>query len=329
MLPLKTAIIGCGQVAGGYDETDSPQGVTTHAHACRGHPGFHLAACVEPDAERRAAFASHWGVEWDFADLEALLGGTEAIDVAIVSCPTESHGNALRRLLDTPVRGVLCEKPLTGNPGESEDLVLAYAEAGKVLAVNYSRRWNKSFARLREEIAASNWGSLRAASCHCSGGLFHSGSHMIDLLHFLFGPMNLEQASGLRTMGHEGPACDALLRADNGAPITYSAIDTPEVGVFELSCYMDGGHFSIEDLGRVLRQRTLEPEPMVPGRRRLGPSRQCETEWRDAMLNCYDEIHGAVTGDGPLASGGQSALAAERMCAQILDLAGETGGHHS
>ena len=49
-------IVGCGNIAGGFDHeqpgTDTP---FTHAGAYCRHGGFALAACVEPDAERRAA----------------------------------------------------------------------------------------------------------------------------------------------------------------------------------------------------------------------------------------------------------------------------------
>src|SRR3989338_2629014 len=98
---LSTVIIGCGKIAGGYDEIDRPQGVITHAAACRRHPGFTVVACVEPDEARRSAFMGFWDIGRGFADLDGFLDSGAAFDVAVVSAPTPEHVPILRRLLAT------------------------------------------------------------------------------------------------------------------------------------------------------------------------------------------------------------------------------------
>src|ERR1051325_6427630 len=71
----RAAIVGCGDIAGGYDErsTDS-SGVFTHAGAYRRLADHALlAACAEPDSARRAAFQRAWSVPEAFDGLDALL----------------------------------------------------------------------------------------------------------------------------------------------------------------------------------------------------------------------------------------------------------------
>ena len=61
--PYKVLIIGCGNIAGGFDvrhPSDAPP--FGHAKAYLQHGGFSLVACVEPDASKRAAFQEQWGI---------------------------------------------------------------------------------------------------------------------------------------------------------------------------------------------------------------------------------------------------------------------------
>ena len=50
---LSALIIGCGDIAGGYDEAGDERAVRTHAGAYRAHPNFCVTACIDPDDQRR------------------------------------------------------------------------------------------------------------------------------------------------------------------------------------------------------------------------------------------------------------------------------------
>ena len=62
-------IVGCGNIAGGYDERGTyPDAILTHAGAYKSHGGFQITACIEPDEERRKTFMKTWDVEYGFPD---------------------------------------------------------------------------------------------------------------------------------------------------------------------------------------------------------------------------------------------------------------------
>ena len=46
---LSVLIVGCGDMAGGYDEARECAEILTHAGAYAHHPGFAVAACVDPE----------------------------------------------------------------------------------------------------------------------------------------------------------------------------------------------------------------------------------------------------------------------------------------
>ena len=89
---LSVLIIGCGNIAGGFDRGRDPAEYPfTHAGAYRKHGGFQLAACVEPDAEKRDAFMRDWDVPLGFASVTAALSIGLVCDVVSVCSPTVCH----------------------------------------------------------------------------------------------------------------------------------------------------------------------------------------------------------------------------------------------
>jgi len=165
-------IIGCGAIAGGYDEGRDDGVIRTHAKAFSRHPGFRPTACVEPDADRRAAFMAAWGIPEGFASLDEVAHRRFA--VACVCGPTATHAEILARLLDMDVAVVLAEKPLTEDTAGAARLVAAYAERGRALAVNYLRRFDPAMTALKHDIASGQLGTLQAAVGYYTKGMLNN-----------------------------------------------------------------------------------------------------------------------------------------------------------
>ena len=54
--PFSVLIVGCGAIAGGYDEHGTQEVLLTHAGAYSQDSRFRIRACVEPDSDRRKQF---------------------------------------------------------------------------------------------------------------------------------------------------------------------------------------------------------------------------------------------------------------------------------
>ena len=212
---FRVLLVGCGNIAGGFD-TDAAPGVPprTHAGAYLAHGGFNLAACVEPDSGKREAFARRWGIAQAHADIDAALAADGTYDVISICSPTAAHHEDGIAALALRPRLLFCEKPLCAGLGQAEDLVRSCTAQGVLLAVNHNRRWDTEVLRLRDELASGHWGMLRSVSGHYNKGVLNNGSHMIDLLHDLLGPLE-PQCVGSPLYDHwpDDPTVPALLRA--------------------------------------------------------------------------------------------------------------------
>ena len=58
--PLSVLIIGCGNIAGGYDKARDDKAIRSHAGAYRYDDRFRVVACIDPNEERRRQFMTHW-----------------------------------------------------------------------------------------------------------------------------------------------------------------------------------------------------------------------------------------------------------------------------
>jgi predicted dehydrogenase len=320
---LSVLIVGCGDIAGGFDTAHQGPEVLTHARAYGRQGNFTLTACVEPDEERRLAFMERWNVPHGFADLEACRASGMAFDVASLCAPTPFHEDALERLLQMPMRAVFCEKPLTADLAPARRLVAAYEAAGRPLAVNFLRRGDRALNDLRRDIADGKWGALQSAVGHYTKGILNCGSHMIDLVHFLAGPLTPEAVFRRRLdFTPDDPTLDALLSTAEGAPMYLVGSHSRHFFSFELDLTLEGGRVVIEDLGRTLRHRRVVTHPVFPSRRSLDRGDWTETGFAEAMVRIVDNLQAHLADATPLLSDGRNALAAQELCATLIDMAG-------
>ncbi len=324
--PLSVLIVGCGAIAGGYDEGRAGRNVFSHAGAYRAHGGFRLAACVEPNAARRRRFMARWKVPRGFATLADCRRSGLAFDVASVCTPTAAHEAALDALLAMPVRAVFAEKPLTANLAASRRIVRAYAKARRPLVVNYLRRWDPAMAALRNGLARGQWGRVQNVVAHYGKGLFNCGSHVVDLLGFLWGP--LEPRAALRVRGDRtaaDPTVDAVFAGPGGAPVYLIGGDSRRFFDFEIALTTDKGRVVIEEQGQTIRIRPAVESPLFAGYRIIEKGRWLGTGLGRAMAAAVGNVHGRIARGEKLLSDGKSALAAQEACAAIMTMVHSKG----
>lgn len=315
---LRVLIVGCGNIAGGFDaERPASALPLTHAGAYVRHGGFRLVACVEPDAARREAFMQRWLVEKGFATIDA-AAAAGPYDVVSLCSPTATHAAHIAACLSLHPRLVFCEKPVTGSAAETAAAVQVCAAAGIKVAVNHNRRWAPDIQRLGGELQAGDWGSVRSAIGIYNKGVLNNGSHLVDLLQMLLGPMELI-AAGAPIHDHwpQDPTVPALLRTRQGVPVTLNAAHAADYAVFELQLLTERGMVAMEDGGAGWRVRRIVGSAHFKGYAVLDGGQRVAGEYHASTLAAVTNVYDALTRKAALASTGETALAAQRLCEQI------------
>jgi len=312
-------ILGCGNIAGGFDTERESAAPLTHAGGYRAHGGFHIAACVDPDDARREAFAARWNVDRAAASIAALGSAAPgAFDVISICSPNACHAEHLDAAIALRPRLIFCEKPVTDSAAETEAAVQRCAEAGVALAVNYSRRWAPDTIALAEELAAGEWGAVRSVVGTYTKGVVHNGGHMIDLIHLLLGPVRLIAAGqAVHDFWDDDPSVPALLETESGVAVHLAIGDARDCALFELTIITERGEIAMRDGGFAWSERRVGDSAIFPGYRTLGQPTIRVGEYERAMRAAIDNIAAALDHGAALRSTGETALAAQRVCEAI------------
>ena len=315
---LRAAIIGCGQIAGGYDRETAPDAVYTHAKAYRLQSGTSLVAVADLDAGRAREFSAQWGNPVAYTDVSRMLAA-ESPDIVSICTPDDTHAAVLELCLDCPsLKAVWCEKPLTTDIVKAEQIVSAYSKRGIVLAVNYQRRWQPQMLRIKNALQRRDLGEVQKAVVYYSKGICHNGSHAIDLLLDWFGPPGSFQVRGSHVdFAADDPTVDALLQFGD-IPVYLIGVDERAYSLFEIQILGTLGRVNVRSSGREVEWYRVQADAQFGDHRALClQDNWIKTDPERAMAHVLqDMIKAVVTGQSVL-SNGESALATLRVCCRL------------
>ena len=250
----RVLIVGCGRIAGGYNEADE-QAVLTHAVAYR-RLGASLVGCCDVDADRAQRFARRWQVERWGTDLGQLLADCQP-EVVSVCTPPVGRLPQVRVAVEAPsVRAVLVEKPLATNGAEARAI---QALAGKPLLVNFPRAFDPFYLRLQREAGAGTLGPLRQGVARYYGPALTNATHWIERLLAMFGPPRTARRTG-------GTVREPILELDfAGAEVLLLPTVECQYAPFELELLFERQRLRVIDSERRAEHFQSMPDPAFPG----------------------------------------------------------------
>jgi predicted dehydrogenase len=305
----RALVIGCGRIGGTFNAGPDDKDVMTHALAYHRHPGFTIAACVDPNPEARAEFARRWGVTTGYATLEEALAAGR-YDIISLAGPTATHIAQLEKLVDVDNRAIFAEKPVGGDSARALPLVRRFGARGIPFAVNFQRRWDTEMVKLRDEIASGAWGKRRTVVGRYMRGVVNNAGHMVNLTAFLLGecPRPISATNPRFDGVPNDPTVDARLAFADGTPMHLLGSWGKDYAIFDLTLAFSGGEIAIEAFGFSVRRRRPRAGTAIAGLPALDDGERCDTQYGSAMLRALDEIRAWKPGQR-LASDGESALA--------------------
>jgi predicted dehydrogenase len=143
MVPIGTALIGCGKVA------------DAHANAYKTLPESNFIGVFDVNPERAAAFAARYGIQ-AFSDLQEMLRDPR-IQAASICTPHPTHPDMVEACARAGVHA-LVEKPMAVDLKGCERAISAAAQAGIKLAVISQRRFYEPVLRVKKAIQAGKIG---------------------------------------------------------------------------------------------------------------------------------------------------------------------------
>ena len=253
-----------------------------------------------------------------FHSIDEVARGGQRFDVISICSPTISHAQDLQASIGLQPKVIFCEKPVTASAEQTARLVAACKDSSIDLAVNYTRRWDPAVTDLKDGIEEGRWGMLRSVVGYYNKGLVNNGSHMLDLLHLLLGPLRvLHVGKGVEDFFADDPTLPVWLEAAHSVPVHIACAHAADFAFFELQLVFARAVVTMEEGGLFWRERGAAYSAEFAGYRVPGEGVRRPGGYAQAMQRAIDNIFGAVRRRDPLASTGESALAAQRLCEEI------------
>jgi predicted dehydrogenase len=247
-------------------------------------------------------------------------------DVVIVGVPHDELAGLAESALDSGAH-VLLEKPAGLGTEQIDRVAAAEARAGRRVKVGFNHRFHPGIARAAAEVHSGRHGELmhlraryghggrpaydrewRAQPEHSGGGeLVDQGMHLLDLVHWIAGPLPLHSAL-LRTHYWDTPVEDnaVLVLGESGprdAPwAMLHATWTEWKNLFSLEIYCRTAKLAVDGLARSygaqrLRIYRMRPELGPPDLEEIGYPDE-DRSWRAEWAHFADAI--AAGDSGPL-----------------------------
>jgi predicted dehydrogenase len=310
MTPLTVGVVGCGRMG---EKRVQALGRDDRLVGCTD---------VDPAASNRFA-TEHGGVACP--DLDALLA--QGPDAVIVATSHDRLAPLTERALDAGAH-VLVEKPAGLGTSDIERLIDAASRADRVVKVGFNHRFHPALARAAAEVHSGAHGELmhlrgryghggrvgydrewRAQPRRSGGGeLVDQGMHLLDLSHWIAGPLPLHSAL-LRTHFWDAEVEDnaALLLGaadDRTSPWAMLHVTWTEwKNTFSLEIYCRTAKLQVDGLVRSYGPQRLRIYRMRP---ELGPPDLEEIEFPDEDVSWsaeWEHFRAAVTQRADLIGG--------------------------
>jgi predicted dehydrogenase len=297
-------------------------------------PGFRqaerseLVAVMRRNGALAADYARRNGIPRWYADADELINDPE-VDAVYVATPPSSHMEYAVRVAQAG-KPVYVEKPMARTALECQEMISACDKAGVGLFVAYYRRAMPRFATVKRLLNSGEIGQLRSVTVRnerpapvggsegwrvdpeiSGGGHFVDlGSHILDLLDWLLGPVT--HAAGVAT-NHGG-----RYRAEDlvtGAFAFRSGVQG--VGVWNYDSFQSKDQIEIIGTAGALRFSCFADEPL-----RLRTARGVEEIKapypETVQLPLIQTVVNALTGHGESPSNGHSAMRTARVIDGLL-----------
>ena len=224
---LQVALFGAGRIG------------QIHGRNVAARDDARVCCVIDTDPAAAARLAAALGAE---AGDAAIALRDPAISAVVIATSTDTHA-ALIQAAARAGKAIFCEKPLDLDAGRATETLTVVTETGALLALGFNRRYDPSFRRLRDEIAAGRIGRVEVVSITSrdpapppagyigrSGGLFRDMMiHDLDMARWLLGgePVRVyARGSVIRNELPSAPVCSSV-RWPPMASIAPLASDSP------------------------------------------------------------------------------------------------------
>lgn len=322
------AVVGLGGIGQGldYDEKlDTTNLCLTHASAYFQHNGFNLVGGVDTSHILREKFNNKYNVSAfvNVSELEKIRP-----DIVSICVPSHLHKSVFDEVIDLNPRAIVCEKPISENANDAEEMVEKALSKNCLLLVNFIRRFEKGHVELKKKFDTNEFGKVRKVSVFYSKGILNNGSHFINLLSFFFGePAFCRVLREGRILENSDREPDFLLHFKNGVDAYFMAGNEDDFSVKEIVFLTEKGMINYQQGGLKIEYFPIEVSSVFKDYKvKSFVGKPIPTDFNRYQWYTMDALYSHLENKFGCQSDGRSALNTQLIVDQILSQCSNSEG---
>jgi len=323
---LTAVIVGFGKIANldvNFRRENNLLEFSTHSQVLSQHPNFDWIGVVDSSDSALDKAKNQWNVPFVEKSIDSLLSKCSP-DILILSTPPVDRFNVLKKFSD--VDGILLEKPIGLNQKDLEKCYSFIKESNHLVQVNYWRRGDSNFRDLHSGKLVKEIGSPKFANVIYGNGLLNNGSHMIDFVKMLLGPIKEVIVNKKASSPNDGPFSidrnvNFSLIMDSGLNVNFIPIKFEDYRENSLEIWGSKGKIIFQQECLDIRKyktkehSTLHDEFEIDNESVI----KIKSTSNIALYNMYDNLYNAVNLGHDLWSPFSSAFDNEKLIHDILE----------
>jgi predicted dehydrogenase len=291
---LKAAVIGLGNIGFLFDLDPLREETWNHVSAYTKCKKTELVGVVDVDIEKINIFSQHNNTP-AFQSIEELMTDT-TVDIVSICTPTKEHYAVFNKLIEYPVKAIVCEKPLADNIYQAKEMVRLCKENNVVMAVNHVRRWASHYQYAKSMIENGKIGKVKAVHAFYPGQLFNMGTHLFDVVRMLI-QKNPGVLSGISfDVEARDPSVSGWIEFDKSIPCTVISTGKREDLIFEIDVVGDEGRIRVIENGRKIEWFIFAESNRLSGYRELSSRQIGPIQTKDRFVEVINDIASVIDG---------------------------------
>jgi predicted dehydrogenase len=311
----RTAIIGAGRIASGFDSPRSKH-VLTHAHAILENPRMSLVGIMDTNTLHGKKEARKWGTTFCH-DLGSIL--KEKPDIVVIATPDNTHAPLLEQISRVLPKLIICEKPVVVNKKDTKLIYERVIPRRIPTLVNFSRRFDPAIQEIGAALLKGKYGRVISANTIYTNGVLHNGVHVMDLLRFFFGEMtSCRGFAAVPDRGEKDPSVAGFATFEHCPQFSFMTGDERKYAIFELDIITEKKRIQLTDFGFTLTMQDVVDDPLFKGFRALAEPVISKTGLIDALPNLYAHAVDVLDGKTDPLSSLSDALQTQEACLRLF-----------
>lgn len=313
-------VLGAGRIGAFYDQPCDAKSLT-HCHAFSNHSRVDLAGIVDVDPAKAAAAAERWSTV-AYGDAARALDEVRP-DIVSVCTPTSTHLELVKAVVPYSPSFVFLEKPLGARAGEAAEIAGVLGAAVVPTMVNYPRNFDPVVQETALAARTGLYGDFITGAAFYAKGIRNNGSHMVDLVHTILGPIaGVEVLDTRHDYPGEDVSADVFMRLERGGTFHLIPVDERAYSITDVTLFFQSKRVHFRNFGLEMCASSRREDPVFPGYWDLTDQGDyVQTGLSNAMDRAVEQIVRFLDDGTPYDSSLESAIQTELVVDEIARLA--------